>query len=151
MPFWPGGLEWNPSETMSDLLQIDELLEELCFKKGILSICAYSMFGFFKLLLLLIADLKTVPPGFKNGMNFGSSDVNLNLASSLKLKSKPIDHEDSSKLIVDSENTSVIDLADLLKEKGYIFKWIEEDEPLSSKKENFSDLKLFKWILEFLR
>jgi hypothetical protein len=35
VPFWPGGLEWNPSETMSDLLQIDELLEELCFKKGI--------------------------------------------------------------------------------------------------------------------
>jgi hypothetical protein len=41
VPFWPGGLEWNPSETMSDLLQIDELLEELCFKKGISLKCPY--------------------------------------------------------------------------------------------------------------
>ncbi|EFX70834.1 hypothetical protein DAPPUDRAFT_256475 [Daphnia pulex] len=64
---------------------------------------------------LPIPNLETVPPGFKNGMNFGSSDVNLNLASSLKqLKSKPNDQEDS-KLIVESDSTSVIDLADLLK------------------------------------
>lgn len=103
VPFWPGGLEWNPSETMSDLLQIDDLMEELCFKK----------------------DLKTVPPGFKNGMNFGTSDVNLNLAASLKQKAKPHDTED--KLKTESDSSSVIDLADLLKEKGSIFKWIEEE------------------------
>lgn len=34
IPFWPGGLEWNPSEAMADLLQMDEILEELNFKKG---------------------------------------------------------------------------------------------------------------------
>ena len=102
----------------------------------------FILFAFlFKLLLLLfylfIPDLKTVPPGFKNGMNFGSSDVNL-LASSLKqIKSKQNDFEDSSNLISESENTSVIDLADLLKEKGSIFKWIEEDEPILSKNNNF--------------
>jgi hypothetical protein len=96
--------------------------------------------------VLFILDLKTVPPGFKNGMNFGLSDVNLNLASSLKpLKSKPNDQEDS-KLIVESDSTSVIDLADLLKEKGSIFKWIEE-EPLLSKKNNFGDLNPFIFLL----
>ena len=96
--------------------------------------------------MLFIPDLKTVPPGFKNGMNFGSSDVNLNLASSLKqLKSKPNNHEDSSDLIVESDSTSVIDLADLLKEKGSIFKWIEE-EPLLSKKNNFGDLIPFIFV-----
>lgn len=79
-------------------------------------------------------------------MNFGLSDVNLNLASSLKpLKSKPNDQEDS-KLIVESDSTSVIDLADLLKEKGSIFKWIEE-EPLLSKKNNFGDLNPFIFLL----
>jgi hypothetical protein len=90
--------------------------------------------------VLFIPDLKTIPPGFKKGMNFGSGDVNLNLASSLKqFKSKTNDLEDSSKLTNEFESTSVIDLADLLKEKGSIFKWIEEDEPLLSKKDNFGD------------
>lgn len=59
-------------------------------------------------------------------MNFGSSDVNLSLASSLKPKSKRNDSEDVGSL-VEPDETSVIDLADLLKEKGSIFKWIEEE------------------------
>ncbi|KAI9556209.1 hypothetical protein GHT06_018783 [Daphnia sinensis] len=33
VPFWPGGLEWNPSETMSDFLQIDELLGGIVLQK----------------------------------------------------------------------------------------------------------------------
>ncbi len=84
--------------------------------------------------LKLKIDLKTVPPGFKNGMNFGSSDVNLNLASSLKPKSKR-NNSENMETIDESDHASVIDLADLLKEKGSIFKWIEE-EPLPSSQEN---------------
>ncbi|EFX71038.1 hypothetical protein DAPPUDRAFT_256312 [Daphnia pulex] len=34
VPFWPGGLEWNPSETMSYFIQIEELLKEFCLKKS---------------------------------------------------------------------------------------------------------------------
>lgn len=84
-----------------------------------------------------ILDLKTIPPGFKKGMNFGSSDVNLNLASSLKQKSKPNDTEE--KVMIEPDSSLVIDLADLLKEKGSIFKWIE-DEPLPLQKNNSGDL-----------
>ena len=64
-------------------------------------------------------------------MNFGSSDVNLNLASSLKAKSKRNDTSEDAEMVDGSDQASVIDLADLLKEKGSIFKWIEE-EPLPS-------------------
>ncbi|KAI9563040.1 hypothetical protein GHT06_010497 [Daphnia sinensis] len=86
---------------MSDLLQIDELLGGIVLQKR-----------------------------FKNGMNFTSSDVNLNLASSLKqLKSKPKDHENSK----------------LIRIKGSIFKWIKE-EPLLSKKNIFGDLNPFIFL-----
>lgn len=56
-------------------------------------------------------------------MNFGSSDVNLNLASSLKPKSKRNESEDTGMIADETDHSSVIDLADLLKEKGFIFKW----------------------------
>lgn len=87
--------------------------------------------------MTLDLDLKTVPPGFKNGMNFGTSDVNLNLAASLKQKAKPHDTED--KLKTESDSSSVIDLADLLKEKGSIFKWIEE-EPVPFQNHKLGDV-----------
>lgn len=127
VPFWPGGLEWNPSETMSDLLKMDELLDELSFKKG-KEILVQVLLAIYimSLLLTLDSDLKTVPPGFQNGMNFGSNDVNLSLASSLKPKSKRNETEEVGNMI-EADDTSVIDLADLLKEKGSIFKWIEEE------------------------
>jgi len=33
IPFWPGGLDWNP-EVVSTLHKMDDLLDELSFKKG---------------------------------------------------------------------------------------------------------------------
>lgn len=72
--------------------------------------------------------MKTVPPGFESGMNFGTSDVNLNLATALKPKTKK---EEAPTLDIVDETDNVIDLGDLLKEKESIFKWISE-EPLPS-------------------
>ena len=35
VPFWPGGLDWNPDDAISSILNTnDDLLEELSFKKG---------------------------------------------------------------------------------------------------------------------
>ena len=59
-------------------------------------------------------------------MNFGSSDVDLNLAAALKPKVKRADEEAQSVEMID-ESESIIDLADLLKEKVSIFKWISEE------------------------
>lgn len=70
--------------------------------------------------------MKTVPPGFESGMNFGSSDVDLNLAAALKPKVKRADEGAQSVEMLD-ESESIIDLADLLKEKVSIFKWISEE------------------------
>jgi len=102
IPFWPGGLDWNP-EVVSTLHKMDDLLDELSFKK----------------------DLKTVPPGFSSGMNFGSDDVNLSLAS-LKTKLKETDRFVET---IGPITEDVIDLGDLLKEKGSIFQWISEEKP----------------------
>lgn len=73
-------------------------------------------------------DLKSVPPGFQNGMNFGTGDVNLEkLTISSKLsKTEQKDSEDTQ-VMEESDLASIIDLADLLKEKGSIFKWMEEE------------------------
>ena len=70
--------------------------------------------------------MKTVPPGFESGMNFGADVVDLNLAAALKPKVKSKDDVPASVDILDAAD-SVIDLADLLKEKATIFKWISED------------------------
>lgn len=75
---------------------------------------------------MLFEDLKTVPPGFKSGMNFGTSDINLNLASALKPKHKLLEEIDNLEKATEEAET-IIDLADLLKEKGSVFKWISED------------------------
>lgn len=67
-------------------------------------------------------------------MNFGTKDVNLSLASSLKLKPNKNDAEETRTLTEANDDEAVIDLADLLKEKGSIFKWIEEEPtPLQGK------------------
>lgn len=93
--------------------------------------------------LLLKSDLKTIPPGFESGMNFGSSDVDLNLAAALKPKGKRADEEAQSVEMLD-ESESIIDLADLLKEKVSIFKWIaEEPSPSIPSMSFFSHLKFF--------
>jgi len=104
IPFWPGGLDWN-SEAAPKIQEMEDLLDELSFKK----------------------DLKTVPPGFGRGMNFGSADVNLSLASTLKTKLRESDHSSETAELTAED---VIDLGSLLKEKSSIFQWISEEKPL---------------------
>ena len=58
-------------------------------------------------------------------MNFGSDDVNLSLAS-LKTKLKETDRFVET---IGPITEDVIDLGDLLKEKGSIFQWISEEKP----------------------
>lgn len=115
VPFWPGGLDWSPSDAVSSSVGVEALLEELSFKK----------------------DLKTVPPGFKAGMNFGTSDINLNLATALKPKHKQLEEADDLEKKADEPET-IIDLANLLKEKGSVFKWISEEVASSQESEDKS-------------
>lgn len=35
VPFWPGGLDWSPNDTVLSSVGVDALLEELSFKKGL--------------------------------------------------------------------------------------------------------------------
>lgn len=68
-------------------------------------------------------------------MNFGISDVNLeklSISSKLSKREQKVS-EDASKEI---ELSSIVDLADLLKEKSLIFKWMEEVEPSQSPSES---------------
>jgi len=106
VPFWPGGMEWNPAMP-ANLLQPENLLEELNFHK----------------------DLKTIPPGFSEGMDFGAEDVNLNLASVLK----PGKIKQETALVDQEKPTpSVIDLADLLREQGTVFDWMTDETQLKT-------------------
>jgi antiviral helicase SKI2 len=108
VPFWPGGMEWNPLLYPS-LLESHDLLEELSFCK----------------------DLKTVPPGFMEGMNFGAEDINLTLASALKPGKAQIGATEDKNLA----SESIIDLADLLRGQGSVFDWMEEQSGKEVKEE----------------
>lgn len=60
-------------------------------------------------------------------MNFGTSDINLSLASALKPKHKQLNEETNELEKEVDEPETIIDLANLLKEKGSVFKWISEE------------------------
>lgn len=85
--------------------------------------------------IFFLLDLKTVPPGFSSGMNFGSADVNLSLASTLKTKLRETGHS-----LATNEPTAedVIDLGNLLKEKSTIFQWISEEKPPAEEEQSES-------------
>lgn len=44
MPFWPGGFDWDPSKTLSQMINESDLLEELNFRKGILTVSSFRAF-----------------------------------------------------------------------------------------------------------
>lgn len=69
-------------------------------------------------------------------MNFGTVDVDLNLAAALKPQLKRDDELECVKADEDADK-SVIDLANLLKEKGFFFKWISE-EPSTAMSKNIT-------------
>ena len=109
VPFWPGGMEWNPLLYPSPL-ESHDLLEEISFCK----------------------DLKSVPPGFIEGKNFGAEDINLTLASALKPGKAQIDTTEDKNLA----SESIIDLADLLRGQGSVFDWMEEQSGTEFKEES---------------
>jgi len=66
-------------------------------------------------------------------MNFGSADVNLSLASTLKTKQREVDHSTDT---IEPPTEDVIDLGGLLKEKSSIFQWISEEKPPIEEKQS---------------